>query len=455
MCGILFCTSTEAKTCKAIHRRYKKQRSRGINGFGYLTIKGDRVEHLERATTEDMILSKLKNETAPSILFHHRTPTSTPNYVEATHPFFISDPRFNSDYYIIHNGVISNWEALFEKYKKDNYIFRTEMREASSVRFPHIEDSRYEFDEEIKINDSEALAIDLAKYFENLSDTIESRGSIAFIAIKATKDGKIQQLIYGHNDGNPLKIEKDNTLMCLKSDGHGENVPVDIIHYMDWDTKNIVLEPKQIGDYYGRKTMGYNTPTNVPPRSSSNPSLWTKKADGTWGAPDHVRHLHPTHPLLPGSLKEMGAAMARTKSLEDANAVAEHSEGKDDERASDFEQSQDARVEYEDSALENYDHTDYDEMSTEAGINILLGEMNNDSPEATFLRKDLRRAAYNAGGAQREVEDARDCLKAVIASSGSIEDMEAARGLLQAAETSLSEYRREINNISAELSAWV
>lgn len=450
MCGILFCTSTEARTCRAVHKRYKKQRARGTNGFGYVTIKDGQIEHVQRSTTENEILEPLRHETAPSIMFHHRTPTSTPNYWEATHPFFISDPRFKSDYYIIHNGVISNWEALYEKYKSDGYQFKTEMRESSSVRFPNIDDSRYEFDEEIKINDSEALAIDLAKYFEGLSIEIESRGSIAFIAVKTTKDGKVEQLIYGHNGGNPMIKEQDKTLFCLKSEGHGDKVPVDVIHYMNWQTKEVTTEDKDIGSYYGR-TTGFQGTKDVPPRSTTP---WQKQADGTYKPPeDHVRHLHPTHPILPGqmqgSLKEVGAAMARTKMLEEARVA------KDDERIADFEDRDHNVARPTEHYLGNHDEPDYQAAVTEAEVDRLLGEIENEPEEVQELRKDLRRALYNADAAQHEVDDAKACLRAVINVSGSIEDSEAAASLLSAAEAELASCRREINNVTAELSAWI
>ena len=436
MCGILFLTSKEARANKAVAKRYRQQRARGTNGYGYLTIKDGKIENVARNTTENGIMHTLKHETAPAILFHHRTPTSTPNYAEVTHPFYINDDRFAHDYYIIHNGVISNWEAMYEEYKKEGYKFVTEMCEASSVRFPNIDNTCYEFDPEIRINDSEALAINLARYFEGMTETIMARGTIAFIAVQTDKAGNVERIMWGHNDGNPLKIEQDKTLFCLRSEGNGTNVPVDIIYTKDWHTGEVTEQPVKIGDYYARKT-GFDHTRDVPARS-----MWDEAEEKTT-----ERHLHPTHPMLPmgQSIKEMGQAMARTKARED-DMTGEYAGGPSEPGYN--------SAYWSDFDPENSAPSYYDDMIQDNEVDRMLGENMGESEQAQELRKDLRKALYEAGAAAQELSDARELLRAAIRDTLPITELESARAMVQTANEQLNVAKREINNITAELSAY-
>lgn len=451
MCGLLFIRNREGKACKAIQRRFRQQKERGVNGFGYLTVKNGMIEHVARSTNENGIMDALKKETSNTILFHHRTPTSTENYEEVTHPFFISDERFKHDYYIIHNGVISNWEVLYEKYKKDGYRFLTEMKEYSSVAFPNIENSLYEFDEEIKINDSETLAINLAQYFEGMTDTIEARGTIAFIAVKATKDGKVLELIYGHNGGNPLTLEKDKTVFALRSKG-GKDLPVDIMYFMDWNTGDTVEKEVKIGEFYGRRT-GFNTdkrsPVNVPSREIETEvmNMWEDMKG-------NVRHLHPDHPALPP--KQLAAPL--TDGMREMTDAYERSVHRDDDREyGDPQYAHDADSDF-DGPSDEIEYGDITEIIAETEVERVLFEGVGESDQVKELRKDLRKTLYELRGASIERDEARGmCLlaaKAYKEGKHPITELEAAKSILQTANKQFDELRKEVLNITSELSAW-
>src|ERR1700684_2229755 len=95
MCGIIaVITKNGKRASKPVIKRYRKQSYRGKSGFGYVSItkEGYIDEHI-RSRTEDNILEALAYDNNPTIIFHHRAPTSTENYAETAHPFLISDPR--------------------------------------------------------------------------------------------------------------------------------------------------------------------------------------------------------------------------------------------------------------------------------------------------------------------------------------------------------------------------
>lgn len=267
MCGIILGRRNNGHPVqKALKKRFEKQKGRGTRGFGYIPIENGRVTRIERAETEGEIMAKLKKEGAFEILFHHRTPTSTPNWKETTHPIVVKNPILEHDYYVIHNGVMRNEDDLKKEHEKLGFVYTTEYEKVSTLKFG--KSHREVETTETGFNDSEAFAIDLAMYLDGISGRLDSIGSIAFIALKCDKEGNVMSVSYGHNSANPLKIE-DTTknkegLLFIKSEGNGIDIPEDIIYTVDYRTGGVTEVKTPVG-----KTYFSNTGYGANGRSSS------------------------------------------------------------------------------------------------------------------------------------------------------------------------------------------
>jgi len=253
MCGIIHVKKLDPnkKACKTVRKRFEAQRTRGTDGFGFVEIKNGVVVGVHRARTEKEIMKKLMESTAEEILFHHRIPTSTPNFVEATHPIFVSNKLLKHDYYVIHNGVISNDDAMREDHLKLGFEYTTDI----TTKY---ETAQYIYTGDVIWNDSEAMAIDFAWSVER-NVPMDSVGSIALIALQVEKGtGKVLNLMWGRNLGNPLKMQKNDELFSLSSET-GESVDDDKLFVMNYETFEIVEIKKEIGEYHGYKgTYGGN-----------------------------------------------------------------------------------------------------------------------------------------------------------------------------------------------------
>ena len=208
MCGIIFVERKNGSSANSmVLKRFEKQRSRGTEGFGYAAIKNGKVKHTIRAEDEKDIVPKLAKEKETTILFHHRYPTSTPNMEEATHPIYVSNQSLKYDYYIVHNGIISNPDELKKSHLKLGFIYTTRIvTKTETIKTVYSQEC---------YNDSEAFAIDFALSLEN-SKEIKSSGSIAFIALQVNKINKtVENIYYGRNHGNTLHIEEDKTFFAL------------------------------------------------------------------------------------------------------------------------------------------------------------------------------------------------------------------------------------------------
>ena len=250
MCGLAFIMRKDGVSAvKQLIKTYEKQKTRGQLGFGYLAFtKGD-LEAVDRSPNEKEIYKSLKDLKSEAILFHHRLPTSTPNFKEGAHPIYVSNKRLKHDYYVIHNGVISNDDFLKEKHEKLGYEYTTEMLKTEVETWTTRDGVYSETTEskETKYNDSEALAIELVESIEANSNEVKAYGSIAFICIQTTKnDGdnvvKVEKVYYGRNT-NPLKIEDNNNFFKLSSEGNGEDIKPHTLYVLNIEA-NVVMEAK-------------------------------------------------------------------------------------------------------------------------------------------------------------------------------------------------------------------
>ena len=210
ICGIISCFYT-GKEPRAVNEwvinQYEDQYKRGQEGFGIITIDDNKKVKVERACEPIKFLINLNQEQAQHIIVHHRMPTSSDNKIAQTHPIAVDNGSLKHKYLIVHNGIIRNEDELKAAHEALGFVYTT--------------DDAAEF----KFNDSESLAIELARYIENQTKEIDIQGSFAFVALQVDKKtDKAVKLFFGRDDINPLKIAKTRNQMMLSSEGPGEDV---------------------------------------------------------------------------------------------------------------------------------------------------------------------------------------------------------------------------------------
>lgn len=219
MCGIIgFIPKNPRATNsgKFVIEQYQRQLSRGQRGFGHMSIFPNKVI-IERATEPVKALMDARDSLAPIQFFHHRMPTSTDNELEQTHPFLVSHDELDYDYYLLHNGVIRNADALMKVHTEElGYVYKTLKRAESSYMGYQ---STYK-----RFNDSEALAIEAARYFDGESKEIGALGTIAFILVQMTKKThKPLNVIWSRNKGNPLEMVETKHGLLIASEVYHED----------------------------------------------------------------------------------------------------------------------------------------------------------------------------------------------------------------------------------------
>lgn len=234
-----------------ILERYKKQSHRGTEGFGYVALdKSGNLQEYKRTQTETGIKKALKESDSEHILFHHRYPTSTVNVPEGAHPILVRNKELKNTYYVVHNGVISNPDVLRDEHLTQGYKYTTEI--VSQYRTA----KGRTYDGGVAFNDSEALAIELARTIEGLQPEVRAKGSIATIVFQMNKAGtKCLAVFYGTNGGNPLTITDTKDAFCIASEG-GKAVPANKMYCIDQVTGETSTVYVPMPEHYSY-TAGY------------------------------------------------------------------------------------------------------------------------------------------------------------------------------------------------------
>lgn len=259
MCGIVYVRKNNGKPAtKAVIKRYENQKHRGDEGFGYLAINGDMLSEYIKTENQKNIFESLAKNESKEIIFHHRYPTSTINTKETAHPIEIKSKSLSYDYYIVHNGVITNDDELKAKHNKEGYEYSTELIQ----KWRHQKNTIKSY---MQYNDSECLGYELAKELDQFtkgSNTVgipQVRGSIAFICLQVYKNtSKIKNMFFGRNGGNPLKLHHDINILSITSEGQGENIDTDILYQIDYNDKYTIKKSVfTIGTHYVQPTYNY------------------------------------------------------------------------------------------------------------------------------------------------------------------------------------------------------
>lgn len=266
MCGIIYNLRFDGHTpIKMLRKQYDRQKSRGREGFGYVSSRKGVITDYCRATKEKGIfeeLDKQQKEKIDEIMFHHRFPTSTPNFHEAAHPIWVSHKSLKYDYFVVHNGVINNDDELKKKHDELGFKYQTLLQQQWVGREGVI------ISEE-KWNDSEAFAIELARDLDGAKAGLRHvRGSIAFVCMQSEKkSGKNVKLFFGHNSSNPLKIKNvPNRYIQIASENDGEVCIIDHLYEMNYQDFKITDKFYCIGGwaqasgYHSRDDEDYRAP---------------------------------------------------------------------------------------------------------------------------------------------------------------------------------------------------
>lgn len=267
MCGIV--AKLNYKKTSAVNEDiadlFDDQRNRGTEGFGFVGIDSEKHITVRRAREETKALADLYKKDYPAIVFHHRYPTSTPNYRGQTHPMRVSADNMEHDYLIVHNGVIKNAKELKKAHESIGFKYETVIEDSTKVyKAGGYKNGKwvtgdYTYETVEKFNDSEALAIEVALVIEGVKDEIEAAGSVAFIAVQTNKEtGVVTNIFFGRNDTNPLRLLKDNGGITLSSEGDGDMIEPFVLHRVQPFQKNIEKTPLKF----------YVEPVVAPPKTA-------------------------------------------------------------------------------------------------------------------------------------------------------------------------------------------
>lgn len=244
--------------------QYEDQHSRGQKGFGIIRISEKGKVEVDRACEGTKFLLDLYMKESKMIIAHHRMPTSTENKMDQTHPIVVSNDLLQSDYLVVHNGIIGNDDELKKKHEELGFVYTTE------YSYSYTQSSQYNYS---KFNDSEALAIELALFIEKKISAIGTDNSAAFIILQLDKKTHIAQKVYfGKNGRADLKMSKTRGKLRLSSEGEGSDVKENLLYAFDIKDETMDLTsqkmlfikkeaPKPVEEKKEEKTT---TPLNLP-----------------------------------------------------------------------------------------------------------------------------------------------------------------------------------------------
>ena len=274
MCGIVTVVRpTEQNTAKTVFKAYNKQATRGTEGYGFVSAKSDgTLVAYQRTQTLADIRTLLQKNTSNVVMFHHRLPTSVPNIAGVNHPIVVKNETLKHDYYVVHNGVISNDTERKSIHNKLGFSYTTELKRGWCVN-----GEWYEQLDSVEYNDSEALAIDLARYIDGKTRVVDSVGAAAYVVMQfAKQSGKLKAIHYGRNASNPLYETHlaDGSLLITSENVHrtGTSVPIDQLRTITVNgqlkrTVDLKVAPYSYSRYASTYYGSYNPPQQLEKQS--------------------------------------------------------------------------------------------------------------------------------------------------------------------------------------------
>lgn len=220
-------------------QQFDKQRARGTQGFGLFD---GQFGNIVRKAKEDGILKWLVGHDSNLIMFHHRFPTSTVNVARAAHPHSTKDYFGDTQYIMVHNGVIRNPDDLWVEHQEQGIQYRSLL-------------------ENLTYNDSEALLWDFALTMEGKQKEMKAYGDMAFICLKLV-NGKLMNMYFGRNS-RPLNMYRDKDTIELSSEGRGEAIKPDELYNWNYHLKRLTHKRMFFRQYkpYQSSNPLYSTPS--------------------------------------------------------------------------------------------------------------------------------------------------------------------------------------------------
>jgi len=219
MCGIIGAFNhgeNKEMVNEWIVNQLEDQLNRGEKGFGVLHIDNKLKIKVERATEITKSLLDLRFNPSSMILMHHRWPTSSENKISQTHPIKVSNGSLKYDYYVIHNGIVHNEDKMRKKHIDElGFLYTTDRKTNTGVE---------------EFNDSEALAIELARFIEGQTSQIETTGSAAYIVLRVDKKKDVAVGLFFGRNNNPLNMAKTRGKLRLSSEGEGDPIKEDVMY---------------------------------------------------------------------------------------------------------------------------------------------------------------------------------------------------------------------------------
>ncbi len=235
MCGIIGIINPiyEGESVhEEVAERFEAQRGRGTEGFGIVEVDNKNIIKIHRSIGEYKALLDLYTNPRKIIFMHHRQPTSTDNEKKQTHPIYVNNINFKHKYYVMHNGIILNNDDVKDEHERLGYKYNTlkEEQNHSSIKE--------------KFNDSECIAIELARHIENKNNTIIAAGSAAFIVLQVNKEtNELINTFFGTNSSKRLKFSQNRNKIRIASEGGGNDVEENILYKIDMETYKITKSP--------------------------------------------------------------------------------------------------------------------------------------------------------------------------------------------------------------------
>lgn len=218
MCGLI---GTLGKTKKANNReaidyvihQYEDQCGRGMKGFGVVDIDDEGYVHIARATEPVKMMFDLRDTKGKHVFLHHRSPTSTDNKIDQTHPIEVEHKELRYTWLVMHNGTIRNATELKKIHEDLGYVYLTAYKKEWSTSY--IADN---------FNDSESLAIELARYLEGVTKEMKCQGGLAFMAIAMNSDYKVAKVYIGTNGYGGISYTDNEDEVVFASEENGIDV---------------------------------------------------------------------------------------------------------------------------------------------------------------------------------------------------------------------------------------
>jgi hypothetical protein len=333
----------------AVLDQFEDQHGRGTQGFGIIKIGESGEYKVDRATEGYKFIYDIHQDPVRGMIVHHRTPTSSNNFLNQTHPIEVDNGSLKHKYFVVHNGIISNDDDLKEAHEKLGFVYGTEYKDKS------------------KYNDSEGFAIEIARFIEGQIDRLDILGSAAFICIQVSKKtNRILKLFFGRNT-NPLNMAKTRGKLFLSSAGQGNEIEPEILYECRLDEEMKLSKRKMLFKEYETAK-----PTVITGFKYSRSDV-----KDVWGDNDYDYGEHRLYKNL----------FSKQKSIYDPNVPP------DDEEQTILEMAMEDKVEEIDVTLDSFFDTLYNEYQieqvTEKDIDLTLESIRISLKEAMEEAKTI------------------------------------------------------------------